>query len=375
MKTVLVAMSGGVDSSTAAALLKEQGYKVVGASMQLWDYSKSDDTDSAREGSCCSLEDLNDARRVADAIGIPFYVLNMEKAFSSEVVDYFVRSYLSGETPNPCTKCNEVMKFRVLLDKAVSIGADYLATGHYAQIVPPEPGNGAAYKLLKGRDENKDQSYFLFTMTQPELSKTLFPLGTLTKEEVRTQARRLGLRIAEKKESQEICFIEDDDYGEFISSLDTMPPTGALTGGARSGDIVDAAGAVLGTHNGLYRYTVGQRRGLNLNNGPHYVLSMDMEDNRLVVGPETELYSKGLVARELNWISGAKPDASEPVVVKIRYRHEGAAATLCFLEGEEDGLVAVDFNEAQRAVTPGQAVVFYRDNEVLGGGWIERPLR
>ena len=251
---VVVAMSGGVDSSVAAALLKERGHEVIGVSMQLWDYSEAPEAGSATGGSCCSLEDLTDARRVCDLLEIPFYVLNMEKPFTREVVDYFVDSYLAGRTPNPCTRCNEALKFRALLIRTRELEADALATGHYARIVEPT-NEGEPWRLFRGVDPDKDQSYFLFTMNQRELPRVLFPLGEMTKGEVREEARRLGLRTAEKAESQEICFIPDDDYASFIAER------AGLDKALRPGDIVDRDGDKLGSHGGLFRYTIGQRKG------------------------------------------------------------------------------------------------------------------
>ncbi|MFZ3073184.1 MAG: tRNA 2-thiouridine(34) synthase MnmA [Thermodesulfobacteriota bacterium] len=373
-KKVIVAMSGGVDSSVAAALLIEKGFEVVGVSMKLWDYSASE-AEGSTEGSCCSLEDVYDARRVCNALSIPFYVMNMEEAFSREVVEYFVKSYAAGETPNPCVKCNEVMKFDVLLKKAEELEADYLATGHYARIrrsdvsirsAPYLKASGRSddgrYHLLKGVDAGKDQSYFLFTMTQSQLSKTLFPVGEMTKEEVRQRAKGFGLAIAEKKESQDICFIGDGDYAGFVFERT----------GSGKGDMVTSDGAVVGTHNGLFRYTVGQRKGLDIKDGggPYYVLGIDVKGNRLMVGREDELFSRGLLARSLNWIN-EPPRAGQDVSVKIRYRHEGVSAKV---KPFEDGRVEVVFGSPQKAVAPGQAVVFYDKDVVLGGGWITKAL-
>ncbi len=351
---VVVAMSGGVDSSVTAALLKERGFEVIGVSMRLWDYTEIEEFDCATQGSCCSPEDIHDARRVAEALDIPFYVMNMEEIFSKEVVDYFVETYMDGKTPNPCIKCNQVLKFEVLMKKALLLGADLIATGHYARIVK----DGELYRLLKGVDGRKDQSYFLFTMTQSQLSRTLFPLGDLTKEDVREYARRLRLRTSDKKESQEICFVQDDSYHEFITTRT----------GDRPGEIVDTSGRVVGTHQGLFRYTVGQRRGLGLAGGPFYVVEIDTKGNRLVVGREGDLYSHGLTAVDVNWITPPRGQVVEDVTVKIRYRHPGVSSTIYI---KENG-VYVEFSTPQKAVTPGQAVVFYRGEEVLGGGWIER---
>ncbi|MDP2690660.1 MAG: tRNA 2-thiouridine(34) synthase MnmA [Deltaproteobacteria bacterium] len=360
---VVVAMSGGVDSSAALALLKERGYECIGVSMQLWDYSKKDDARGATEGSCCSLDDIYDARGVADRLGVPFYVVNVEEAFSREVVDYFVEGYAKGSTPNPCIKCNQVLKFEVLMNKAISLEADYLATGHYARIERVDGG----LRLLKGVDPDKDQSYFLFTMTEAQLRRVLFPVGGLTKKEVREYARKAGLRTSEKKESQEICFVEEPSYADFLSSR--LTPA--------QGDIVDTSGRVLGAHAGLHNYTIGQRKGLNLSGGPFYVLDIDTSKNRLLEGPEEGLYSKGLVAGDVNWIDReAGDEAAESgltgVTVKIRYRHAGAESSIRLAE---DGRALVSFSSPQKAVTKGQAAVFYRDDTVLGGGWIEQAIK
>ncbi len=373
---VVVAMSGGVDSSVAALILQEQGYEVIGVSMQLWDYGEAEENGKVDTGgSCCSLDDLTDARRVADKLGIPFYILNMEKAFSREVVDYFVESYLSGETPNPCTKCNQILKFDLLLRKARELGVNLLATGHYARVVKkPEEGSGGAYRLFKGVDPAKDQSYFLFTMNQDELGSVIFPLGAMTKEEVRAYAREHDVRTAEKEESQEICFIPDDDYGGFIAER-TPAVNGANSGGdlGKPGDIVDKDGKKLGSHRGLFRYTIGQRKGLNIGGagGPYYVTGIEISANLLVVGPREELYSSGLVAREVNWVTTA-PSPDETVTAKTRYRHEGSK---CVVIEAPDKCVEVRFTKPEKAVTPGQAVVFYRGDEVLGGGWIREAVK
>lgn len=362
-KRVVVAMSGGVDSSVALALLKEEGYECIGVSMQLWDYSKKEDERGSTSGSCCSLDDIHDARGVAERLGVPFYVMNMEEAFSREVVDYFVKGYLTGETPNPCIKCNSELKFEALLKKALALEADFLATGHYARIVEANGG----LKLLKGVDPEKDQSYFLFTMKKEQLKRVLFPVGSLTKTEVRAIARKYGLKTSDKQESQEICFVEEPSYADFLSAR--IP--------SREGEIVDEAGRILGTHPGLFNYTIGQRKGLNLSGGPFYVLDIDVAGNRVVVGPEERLYSSGLVANGLNWIDieaekEARSGALDNVSVKIRYRHPGV--TSCIRITDDDRAL-VEFSASQKAVTPGQAVVFYRGDEVLGGGWIERASK
>ncbi len=362
-KKVVVAMSGGVDSSTALAVLKEQGYDCIGVSMQLWDYSEKDGA-THTAGSCCSLDDINDARRVAEGLGAPFYVVNAEKAFAEKVVGYFIKDYANGLTPNPCIKCNEFLKFGLLLEKAALLGADLLATGHYARI---EAGP-AGFKLLKGVDPEKDQSYFLFTMTGEHLSKAIFPLGNLTKKEVRRTARRLGLRTSDKPESQEVCFVEDARYAAFLSPRI----------GVGRGEITDSSGRVIGAHNGIFNYTIGQRKGLNLPGGPFFVTGIDAASNRVVAGRVEELYSSGLVAEAVNWVSGEARTAFERagtlerVSVKLRYRHHGAASTIV---RDDDGVVRVAFSEPQKAVAPGQAAVFYVGEEVIGGGWIRKALK
>jgi len=365
---VVVAMSGGVDSSVALALLKEEGYDCVGVTMQLWDYSEDEAPGAAGAvaGGCCSLEDVNDARRVASSLDVPFYVLNMRDIFEKEVVDYFQEAYLRGRTPNPCVKCNDVLKFNALMKKARAIGAGKLATGHYARI----KFAGGRPRLFKGIDVAKDQSYFLFTMTEEQMKDTLFPLGALTKTEVREKARSLGLKTSEKKESQEICFVEGGSYREFITSR----PGGGGAGLPGAGEIRDSSGRLLGAHRGLFNYTIGQRKGLGLNGGPFYVTEIDVINNRLVVGSEDELYSGGLRAAELTWSGGAASVdiVSRGIRARIRYSVDSAA---CCLLPRPGGDVVVKFEEPQRAVTPGQAVVFYRDDEVLGGGWIEEAIK
>lgn len=368
-KRVIVAMSGGVDSSAALAILKEQGYDCVGVSMQLWDYSRKDlgggggggggEGGASREGSCCSLDDVNDARAVAEKLDVPFYVLNMEKVFSKEVVDYFVNAYLAGKTPNPCIKCNQALKFDVLLNKAAALEADFVATGHYARTE-----GGESPRLLKGVDRAKDQSYFLFTLTPEQMKRVLFPVGGLTKGEVREYARRLGLKTSDKEESQEICFVEEKNYSEFL--LKRVKP--------RMGEIVGEDGTVIGSHSGLFNYTIGQRKGLHLSGGPFYVIGMDVDKNILMVGPEHCLFSNGLTASDLNWIDmDAKKRFEdglplEGLASKIRYRHPGKESSVM---RTKDGKALVRFAVPERAVTPGQAVVFYRGEEVVGGGWID----
>lgn len=354
-KRVVVAMSGGVDSSVTAALLKEEGYEVIGISMQVWDHSRF--TGEERFGSCCSLDDIHDARRVAEQLDIPFYVVNFEEEFQRLVIDDFVAEYFRGRTPNPCVRCNQWVKFELLLRKCMELGADFLATGHYARITRDENG---IHRLLTGIDRGKDQSYFLFTLTQEQLSRTLFPLGGMTKGEVRRLASRFALRVAEKGESQEICFIPDNDYVRFLEE-EHAP-------GLLSGEIVDSRGKVLGRHDGTYRYTVGQRKGLGLAH-PHplYVLRVDAGRKEVVVGAKDELYSSGLTAGEVNWIA-PPPSSTIEATCKIRYRHQPVP---CRITPLPERRAEVHFLEPEKSVTPGQAVVFYEGDVVLGGGWIE----
>jgi tRNA-uridine 2-sulfurtransferase len=343
---IAVAMSGGVDSSTVAALLKEQGEEIVGLSMQLW----------KDNGRCCSLDDLWDARRVAIQLGIPYYVLNLEKDFETTVVRPFVETYLRGETPSPCILCNNYVKFHHLVEKAAGIGADRVATGHYARV--KFDGSRGRWLLLRGKDRAKDQSYFLFGMTQQQLSKTLFPLGELTKPEVREIARRAGLATSEKAESQEICFVEGRSYADFVEEY-------AGTQANKSGEIVTEQGEVVGTHAGIHKYTVGQRKGLIAAGRPQYVVRIESELNRIVIGedPQRKLFA----VRDHNWIAIDK--LTEPIRcdVQIRNRFEAKPATVWL----ENGEVTVEFDSPQRAITPGQGAVFYWDDVVVGGGWIK----
>jgi tRNA-specific 2-thiouridylase len=357
---VVVAMSGGVDSSVTAALLKDQGYEVIGISMQVWDYSTFTAPDGEKFDTCCSLDDIHDARRVAEQLGIPFYVVNFEEEFQRLVIGDFVAEYFRGRTPNPCVRCNQRIKFELLLQKSRDLAADYLATGHYARV---ERDDNGRFHLRAGEDAGKDQSYFLFTLTQEQLAKTLFPLGGMTKPEVRRLAARYGLRVAEKGESQEICFVPDNDYVRFLEE--------ARGAGELDGDIVDSRGNVLGRHRGTYRYTVGQRKGLGVAH-PHplYVLGVDTEKRQVVVGSREELASPGLVATDLNWII-SPPETPLDATCKIRYRHRPVPCTVIPLPGNR---AEVRFLAAEKSVTPGQAVVFYLDDEVLGGGWIEKAI-
>jgi tRNA-specific 2-thiouridylase len=364
---IAVAMSGGVDSSAAAAILKEQGHELVGFTMQLWNQRRRISVDENGEplpSRCCSLDDVYDARRVAEELGFPFYVLNLENEFERDVVQPFVDSYLNGETPIPCVACNSRLKFASLDHLAISLGCEKVATGHYARVdFDPETNR---YRLRRGRDPKKDQSYFLWELTQPQLSRALFPLGEMSKPEARDAARHADLAVAEKKESQEICFVPDGDYSGFIDRyLAAENQADRLPGG---GEIVTATGEVLGTHTGIHRYTIGQRRGLGIAGArPLYVLNVDSGNNRIVVGYEDQLLGDEFTAAGVNWIAIENP--SEPVraEVRVRYRHAAAPATISPLP---DGRARVKFGEPQRAITPGQATVFYRGDEVLGGGWI-----
>jgi tRNA-specific 2-thiouridylase len=343
---IAVAMSGGVDSSTVAALLKEQGEDIVGLSMQLW----------KDNGRCCSLDDLWDARRVAIQLGIPYYVLNLEKDFENTVVRPFVDTYLRGETPSPCILCNNYVKFHHLVEKAAGIGADRVATGHYARVKFDD--GRRRWLLLRGRDRAKDQSYFLFGMTQQQLSKTLFPLGELTKPEVREIARRAGLATSEKAESQEICFVEGRSYADFVEEY-----AGIQTNTA--GEIVTEHGEVVGTHAGIHKYTVGQRKGLIAAGRPQYVVRIERDLNRIVIGEDPQ--RKRFTVRDHNWIAIER--LTEPIrcEVQIRNRFEPKPATVWV----EDGEVTAEFDSPQRAITPGQGAVFYWDDVVVGGGWIK----
>jgi tRNA-uridine 2-sulfurtransferase len=365
-KTIAVAMSGGVDSSTVAAMLRADGHEVIGLTMQLWNQRRlasHPGMPEAVQGRCCSLDDVYDARRVAETLGIPYYVVNHEERFEREVVRPFVEEYLSGRTPIPCSLCNNHLKFDQLLIVAQQIGADSLATGHYARVEFNEPRG--RWLLKRPTDSAKDQTYFLFGLTQEQLSRTLFPLGEMTKPEVRERARQHGLALAEKPDSQEICFVPGGDYKKFLDAYlaergEALPDT--------AGELVTTGGDVIGEHHGIHNFTVGQRKGLGVATGsPLYVIQIKGDERQVVVGNQEDLYSRTLRARRVNLI--AVDELIEPlrVQVKIRHRHEGAPATL---EKSGDDEVLVTFDQPQRAITPGQAAVFYDSDVVVGGGWI-----
>jgi tRNA-specific 2-thiouridylase len=349
-------MSGGVDSSVAAAQLVEAGHDVIGLSMQLYDQRQGAES----FGSCCSLDDLHDARRVAVSLGIPHYIVNFEEQFQTTVVQNFVAEYASGRTPIPCVHCNSTLKFAHLVDRAAGLDAGAVATGHYARVSFDEEQR--RYRLQRGVDDSKDQSYFLFGLTQDQLSRAMFPVGHLSKTEVRACAARLQLTVASKPDSHEICFVPDGQAGDFVDRH--LGPDAT-----RDGAIVDSSGTVVGQHRGLHRYTVGQRKGLGITHPkPLYVLRLEPAEGRLVVGSKEELGRRELTASGVNWIAGVVPDGPRRVTARIRHRHADAPATLV-AEGAES--VSLVFDEPQVAITPGQAVVFYDADDVVGGGWID----
>jgi tRNA-specific 2-thiouridylase len=358
-KSVLVAMSGGVDSSVTAALLKEQGYNLIGVTMQL---GTNDETNSEGSEECCNISAIEDARQVAHRLEIPFYVVNFRELFQEKVVDYFLNEYLEGKTPNPCIACNRHVKFSALFNKAVDLGVDFIATGHYARIFY-DPSYGR-YLMKKAEDRSKDQTYVLYGLSQDKLSKILMPLGEYTKSDIRIKAKELGLSVAEKPESQEICFITDNNYRRFIKEK--------AGNKIKPGPYLDTKGHVIGRHKGLPYYTVGQRKGLGLALGkPIYVIDIDPERNAIIIGDNEDLMRKSLISGENNFILFDRLDKPMEVMAKIRYKTMAAPAVISPLE---DGRVKVDFQEPQRAITPGQAVVYYWEEFCLGGGIIEKTL-
>lgn len=349
-------MSGGVDSSVAAALLAEQGHEVIGLSMQLYPQD-GHPSDGGHFGSCCTLDDLNDARRVASRLGFPHYILNLEDRFQETVISNFVQEYASGRTPLPCAHCNSDLKFSTLLERARGFGAEHVATGHYARIERTPDGR---WLLKRSVDRDKDQSYFLFSLTQEQLASAVFPVGALSKPAVRIEAHRLGLAVADKPDSQEICFVPDGDYAAFVASRAAE---------ARAGAIVDGHGQTLGAHEGVHRFTIGQRKGLGIATGaPLYVLKINAESGDVTVGPRSALERTSLTASGVNWISVEAPSGWVRASAQIRHRHRAAAGRVRALEGHR---AEFEFDDPQAAVTPGQAVVFYDEDVVVGGGWIE----
>lgn len=360
-KRIVVAMSGGVDSTTVAAILKKEGHEVIGITMQLLDYKDA-------EGGCCSLDHVIDARRVAQELDIPHYVVNFMDSFKELVLKDYVTKYEAGKTPIPCVLCNQYVKFDLLLKRALELGADFLATGHYAKITN---GDGA-YSLNKADDENKDQTYFLYTLKQKELSKLMFPLGSLKKDEVRDLARSLNLKLAEKPDSTGVCFVPSDNYRDYLLRQSAFTE--------KEGEIVNTEGEVMGKHDGIYSFTIGQRRGLGIATGkPMYVVGIDPKENRVVIGAEDKIYSNKLLAENISWVnaqnlsqnSAISFDSSFEVKAKIRNRHREDDAIVTM---QSDTDAEIEFKSPQRAITPGQAVVFYKDKKVLGGGWINRVL-
>ncbi len=360
MARIAVAMSGGVDSSTAAALLQEEGHEVVGLTLQLWDHSELNL--AAGKGRCCSPDDIADARAVSAHLDIPHYVFNHSDGFMSSIVEPFVRAYSEGRTPSPCIRCNRLVKFDLLGKMARGLDAEMLATGHYARLALDDERP----QLSKAKDPDKDQSYFLFDVPIQQLSNVCFPLGNLSKGEVRRAAARFGLSVAQKSESYELCFIPDGNKDSFLEErIGTSLQQ-------RQGSILSVGGEVLGSHGGLHRFTIGQRRGLGItSNEPLYVIDMDADSRAVTVGPSTCLESRGLIATDCNWISVPPPEETVRVAARIRHRHEEAPATLTPIGS---GRIELRFDAVERAVAPGQGVAFYDGDLLLGGGWIEKSL-
>jgi tRNA-specific 2-thiouridylase len=362
---VVIAMSGGVDSSTVAAVLQEQGHPIVGLTMQLWNQRRLPELqgDGPKQHRCCSLDDVYDAKRVAQHLNFPHYVVNFEEQFEQRVVRPFVDQYLAGRTPIACTNCNTDVKFEPLLRMARQIGAERLATGHYARIRRNE--QSGRWELLRARDESKDQSYFLWGLSQDQLSSSEFPLGELTKEEVRALARRTNLPVAEKPESMELCFVPTGNYVQFIQAYSKDV---GISLSQTEGEIVTEDGAIVGHHNGVHNFTIGQRKGLGFAAGKAlYVLAIDPENNRVVVGDDDSLRTTSFEVNDVNWVSIGQPSGSIRATVKIRHKHEPASAVV---EALGDTRARITFDAPQRAITPGQGAVFYDGDRVLGGAWI-----